>query len=52
MWAMERETRVGGRSLKNLWMGDNPDFCGFAGNDLGCGLGTTLDISDIDSNNN
>ena len=42
--------RVGGRSSKNLRMGDDPDFCGFTGNNLGYGLGTTLGILDIDSN--
>ena len=40
----------GGRSPKNLRMGDDPDFCGFTGNNLGYGLGTTLGILDIDSN--
>ena len=50
MWVMERETRVGERSLTNLQMGDNSDFCGFVGSDLGCGSGTTLGISDIDCN--
>ena len=49
MWIMEREMRVGGRNLKNSWPSDDPDFCSLVGNDLECGLGTTLGISDIDS---
>ena len=43
--------RVGGRSLKSLWMGDKSDWCSFVGSNLGCGLGTILGISDIGSNN-